>query len=79
MDAVEGAAVSAHDKEAPGEDYKVRFAKKDIATNNLTLELVLENNSHFYDIPVNVSYSSVHVPTYVYDRGKLISKYVTWV
>lgn len=76
MEAVEGAAVSAHDKEAPGEDYKVRFAKRDKATNNLTLELDLAINNHFYDIPVNVSYSSVHVPTYVYDRGKLASNII---
>lgn len=27
-------------------------------------------NSHFHDIPVNVSHSSVHVPTNVYDRSK---------
>lgn len=71
MEAVEAAAVSAHDKEVPGNDYKVRYAKQDKATPNTSLELdVLEKNPHFYDIPVNVSYSSVHVPTYVYDRGK---------
>jgi len=71
LEAVEAAAVSAHDKEVPGNDYKVRYAKRDKATPNTSLDLdVLEKNSHFYDTPVNVSYSSVHVPTYVYDRGK---------
>lgn len=74
MEAVEAAAVLAHDKEPPGNEYKVRYAKRDKATPNTSLDLDdLEKNSHFYDIPVNVSYSSVHVPTYVYDRGKSVS------
>lgn len=71
MDAVEGAAISAHDKPAPGIEYKVRIAKPDKASKNSTLPLYLTENSNFYNIPVNDSYSSVHVPTYVYDRGKL--------
>lgn len=70
LDIVEEVAVSAHDKEAPGNEYKVRNAKPDQATPNTSLPLDdLKVNSHFYDTPVNVSYSSVHVPTYVYDRG----------
>lgn len=73
MDAVEGAAVSAHDKEPPGIDYKVRIAKPFEASPNTSLPLDLKENSHFYNIPVNITYSSVHVPTYVYDRGKSIS------
>ena len=32
----------------------------------------LESNKHFSGIPVNANYSSVHVPTNVYDGGKLI-------
>lgn len=74
MDVVEEVAVSAHDKAAPGEEYKVRNAKPKTATNNTNLPLdYLTENSHFYNTPVNISYSSVHVPTYVYDRGKSIS------
>lgn len=72
MDVVEEVAVSAHDKAAPGDEYKVRNAKPNTATPNTSLPLdYLTANSHFYDTPVNTSYSSVHVPTYVYDRGKL--------
>lgn len=37
---------------------------------NGTRELLLTPNSHFYNIPVNTSLSSVHVPTNVYDRCK---------
>lgn len=71
LDVVEEVAVSAHDKAAPGEEYKVRNAKPKTATNNTNLPLdYLTENSHFYNTPVNISYSSVHVPTYVYDRGK---------
>lgn len=70
LDIVEEVAVSAHDKEAPGNEYKVRNAKPDQATPNTSLPLDdLKVNSHFYDTSVNISYSSVHVPTYVYDRG----------
>lgn len=79
MDAVEGAAVSAHDKEPPGLDYKVRYAKPDKATLNTNLPFTddLKSNSHFYNFNVSVNYSSVHIPTYVYDRGKSIQlKYV---
>lgn len=31
--------------------------------------IVLKPSSHFFDVPVNISKSSVHVPTNVYDRG----------
>lgn len=30
----------------------------------------LNADTHFYNIPVNTSYSSVHVPTNIYDRGR---------
>lgn len=71
LETVEEVAVSAHDKAAPGNEYKVRNAKPEQATPNTSLPLDnLRENSHFYNIPVNESFSSVHVPTYVYDRGK---------
>jgi hypothetical protein len=78
LDIVEEVAVSAHDKAAPGNEYKVRNAKPKTATVNTSLPLdYLTVNSHFYNTPVNVSYSSVHVPTYVYDRGKsMIYNYI---
>lgn len=32
-------------------------------------DMSLNHDTHFYNIPVNTSYSSVHVPTNIYDRG----------
>lgn len=71
MEAVEGAADLAHNKVAPGFEYKVRYAKNESASDNTTLPIDdPQINSHFYNAAVNVNYSSVHIPTYVYDRGK---------
>lgn len=71
MESVEVVAVSEHDKAPPGDEYKIRNAKPDKATDNSNILLNdLRENSRFYNIPVNVNYSSVHIPTYVYDRGK---------
>ncbi|KAJ8926858.1 hypothetical protein NQ314_020709 [Rhamnusium bicolor] len=41
--------------------------------NNKTmyLPMKLNNDTHFYNIAVNTSHSSVHVPTNVFDKGKL--------
>ncbi|XP_025423406.1 voltage-dependent calcium channel subunit alpha-2/delta-3 isoform X3 [Sipha flava] len=79
LDIVEEVAVSAHDKAAPGNEYKVRNAKPKTATVNTSLPLdYLTVNSHFYNTPVNVSYSSVHVPTYVYDRASDVIKAIKW-
>lgn len=33
--------------------------------NNMTVD----TDKHFYNLPVNTNYSSVHVPTNVFDRG----------
>lgn len=75
MESVEESAAEAQNKPIPGLDYKVRYAKADQATQdtNLPFEDELNKNSHFYNLPVNNDYSSVHVPTYVYDRGKSCS------
>ena len=37
--------------------------------------IVLEPHKHFFDIAVNISLSSVHVPTNVYDRGMFDIQY----
>ncbi|XP_018338432.1 PREDICTED: voltage-dependent calcium channel subunit alpha-2/delta-4-like isoform X2 [Trachymyrmex septentrionalis] len=41
----------------------------DIHKKNVTVfrDMELISDSHFYDIPVNTTYSSVHIPTNVYD------------
>lgn len=77
METVEVSASEAQNTPIPGLDYKVRYAKPDKATPSTNLSFIdeLTPNSHFYDIPVNRNYSSVHVPTYVYDRSKLVQFY----
>lgn len=35
-----------------------------------TREMLLTRNSHFFQVPVNTTFSAVHVPTNVYDKGK---------
>lgn len=71
LESVEQVAVSAHDDAPPGAEYKVRNAKPNKATPHTNILLNdLKENSHFYHTPVNATYSSVHIPTYVYDRGK---------
>lgn len=36
--------------------------------------IVLKPNKHFFDSHVNTTMSSVHIPTNVFDRGKILSK-----
>lgn len=54
------------------EKYHIPVLPETIEQNGWMYENIsLTPNSHFYNIPVNTSYSSVHVPTNVYDRSKL--------
>ncbi|XP_050423837.1 voltage-dependent calcium channel subunit alpha-2/delta-3 isoform X2 [Adelges cooleyi] len=78
LEAVEGAAYTAHNQPAPGEEYKYRSAKPDPEAPNSSIPLELKQSSHFYDNSVNLSYSSVHVPTYVYDRASEVIKAIKW-
>ncbi|XP_071450777.1 voltage-dependent calcium channel subunit alpha-2/delta-3 isoform X1 [Hetaerina americana] len=41
-------------------------------------EMVLKPSRHFQGIPVNTSYSSVHVPTNVYDKAPDVIKAIKW-
>lgn len=41
-----------------------------------TREMLLTRNSHFFQVPVNTTFSAVHVPTNVYDKGKNNNKKV---
>lgn len=38
----------------------------------------LDEDTHFYNIAVNTSHSSVHVPTNVYDRGPRVVEALRW-
>ena len=38
----------------------------------------LTPDSHFYNIPVNTSYSSVHIPTNVYDLRPAVVEAISW-
>ncbi|XP_034938366.1 voltage-dependent calcium channel subunit alpha-2/delta-3 isoform X2 [Chelonus insularis] len=41
-------------------------------------EMELNPDSHFYNIPVNTSHSSVHIPTNVYDFGPAVEEAIGW-
>ncbi|XP_050520547.1 voltage-dependent calcium channel subunit alpha-2/delta-3 isoform X2 [Daktulosphaira vitifoliae] len=78
LDTVEGAAFDAHNKPVPSNSYLYRSAKPDPEKPNSSLPLNLVANSHFFNTEVNLSYSSVHVPTYVYDRASDVLKSIKW-
>lgn len=42
-----------------------------------SLEMMLVESKHFHNIPVNLTYSTIHVPTNVYNRGALIIRVIT--
>ncbi|XP_043273929.1 voltage-dependent calcium channel subunit alpha-2/delta-3 isoform X2 [Venturia canescens] len=41
-------------------------------------DMELTSDSHFYNIPVNTNYSSVHVPTNVWDLGPAVIEAIDW-
>ena len=45
-----------------------------IIIENIYREIELTPDSHFYNIPVNTSFSSVHVPTNVYDMSPAVAE-----
>ena len=40
--------------------------------------MTLTPDSHFYNIPVNVNYSAVQVPTNVYDLSPPVAEAISW-
>lgn len=74
MDTAENSALNSNPEEPVPPEYQYYNAKMlkqpGQKGDNGTQELLLTPNSHFFDIPVNTSVSSVHVPTNVYDRCK---------
>lgn len=76
MDTVENSAMAANYDEKVPKDYTYYNARLLVQPGepiDITMpgvrELNMTKNSHFYNIPVNTSVSSVHVPINVYDRG----------
>lgn len=48
-----------------------KFDDRSLDPPNVTIPRIrLQKNRNFYNIPVNITLSSVHVPTNVYGRGK---------
>ncbi|XP_043483150.1 voltage-dependent calcium channel subunit alpha-2/delta-3 isoform X1 [Leptopilina heterotoma] len=41
-------------------------------------EMTLTPDSHFYNIPVNINYSSVQIPTNVYDLSHPVAEAISW-
>jgi hypothetical protein len=72
MDAAENTAMSHHDELVLEHEYwnaKLLVPEGETAPPG-GRAMALTPNSHFYNIPVNTSFSSVHVPTNVFDGGK---------
>ena len=75
MDSAEATAVSQQDEIVMEYEY---YNTKTLRPPGEPLEkgakeMVLTPSKHFYSIPVNTSYSAVHVPTNVYDQGIFMS------
>lgn len=52
----------------------------DIVKNNTDLyqKMLLDRDTHFYNISVNTTHSSVHVPTNVYDKSPNVLETMMW-
>lgn len=71
MDAAENTAISFQDEVPNDFEYynaKCLTSDEDPCTND-SLKADLMHDSHFWNLEVNTSFSAVHVPTNVYDRG----------
>ncbi|XP_059477991.1 voltage-dependent calcium channel subunit alpha-2/delta-3 isoform X4 [Neocloeon triangulifer] len=80
MDAAENTAMSHHDELVLEHDYlnaKLMVPEGEQVPKG-GREMVLTPNSHFYNIPVNTSVSSVHVPTNVFDGAPDVMRAIKW-
>lgn len=51
----------------------IKLSKSLKKNRHLYLGLKLNNDTHFYNLPVNTTHSSVYVPTNVYDKGIILN------
>lgn len=76
MDAAENTAISSQDEALENFEYynaKCLTMDEDPCTNE-SLKADVTPNPHFWNLEVNTSFSAVHVPTNVYDRGFFINE-----
>lgn len=50
---------------------------QEMSMGNYT-EMFFDRDSHFFDLQVNTSHSSVHVPTNVFDQGAEEAEFIQW-
>ncbi|XP_076262378.1 ca[2+] channel Muscle-specific alpha2/delta subunit isoform X2 [Rhynchophorus ferrugineus] len=66
-------------KWSPIEGSDATKLPKSLKKNRQTyLTMVLNNDTHFYNLPVNTSHSSVHIPTNVYDKEEKVAEAIQW-
>nr|CAD7196612.1 unnamed protein product [Timema douglasi] len=80
MDAAENTAMSHQEEEVTKYEYYnvKRIKNPGEPLKEKEMEMLLTPNKHFNNIPVNTSYSAVHVPTNVYDEAPDILKAIKW-
>lgn len=49
--------------------FNSKYTSTSECENDTCEFMSLNDDTHFYNIPVNTSYSSVHVPTNLFDQG----------
>ncbi|XP_065354031.1 voltage-dependent calcium channel subunit alpha-2/delta-4 isoform X3 [Cloeon dipterum] len=80
MDAAEATAISSHEELVLEHEYwnaKLIVPQGEEVPEG-SREMVLTPNSHFYNIPVNTSFSTVHVPTNVFDGAPDVMRAIKW-
>ncbi|XP_066247388.1 voltage-dependent calcium channel subunit alpha-2/delta-3 isoform X3 [Euwallacea similis] len=56
----------------------IKLSKSLKKHRHMYLNMKLNNDTHFYNLPVNTTHSSVHVPTNVYDKEDKAAEAIQW-